>query len=191
MHRLVKNGGRAAGIPQRTVEFRFTYFSCEGIRGCHLVSQSGLPDQKVVVFRVGREEYAVTIAAVRDVESWIQPTPVPEAPPVVEGVVNLRGEVIPVIDLGKLFKSARQKRDADSRIMVMEVGGHQAGFIVDDVTEVQTVMPEAVAPPSPVLLGSNAASAESSIITGIVKLGDRLVILVDADRILASLKLAG
>ncbi|HEY3368524.1 MAG TPA: chemotaxis protein CheW [Symbiobacteriaceae bacterium] len=151
------------------------------------MAQTGLTDQKVVVFRVGREEYAVAIAAVKDVEPWIQPTPVPEAPPVVEGVVNLRGEIIPVIDLGKLFRSARQKENADCRIMVMEVDGQQAGFIVDDVTEVQTVMPDAVSPPSPVLLGK--ASAAGSIITGIVKMGERLVILVDASRILASLKL--
>lgn len=150
--------------------------------------EAGLAETKVVVFRVGKEEYAVTISAVQEVGPWAQPTPVPEAPPMVEGVINLRGDIIPVIDLGRLFKTGRQKELADSKTIVMEVDGHRAGFVVDDVTEVQTVSPGAVAPPSPVL---RAGSQAGSMVSGIIKMGEnRLVVLVDARRILAFAQLS-
>lgn len=153
------------------------------------MAETGTTDMQVVVFRLGREEYAVSITAVKDVQSWIQPTPVPESPPVVEGVINLRGEIIPVIDLGKLFRTERQNANTEARIMVMEVEGEKAGFVVDDVTEVRTLTPDAVAPPSPVLHGG--ASGSRGTITGIAKLGEgRLVILVDAVRILKGLQLS-
>ncbi|MGE5676021.1 MAG: chemotaxis protein CheW [Mycobacterium leprae] len=150
------------------------------------MTENGATEQKVVVFRVGVEEYGVSIAAVKDVQPWVKPTPVPEAPPMVDGVINLRGEIIPVIDLAKLFRTKHQNAEADSRIMVIEMNDSQAGFVVDDVIEVQTFSAEAVAPPSPLLRGGAAGRAE--LVTGILKVGQgRLVILVDAQRILASL----
>lgn len=150
----------------------------------------GVAETKIVVFRVGQEEYAVSIAAVKEVGPWTQPTPVPDAPAVVEGVMNLRGEIIPVIDLGRLFRTTRLKAPADSKTLVMEVDGHQAGFVVDDVTEVQTVTPGDIKPPSPVLRMPGAVSG-GSVVSGIIKLGqNRLVVLVDAHRILAQAQIA-
>jgi purine-binding chemotaxis protein CheW len=151
--------------------------------------QTGLADNKVVIFRVGREEYAVPIAAVQEVGPWTQPTPVPEAPPIVEGVIDLRGAIIPIIDLGKLFRTERLKAPADAKILIMEVGGQQAGFVVDDVTEVQSVDMTKVAPPSPVLRTSR--SPAGSVVSGIINMGEnRLVVLVDPVRILGSADLA-
>jgi purine-binding chemotaxis protein CheW len=151
--------------------------------------QTDVADQKVVVFRVGREEYAVSIAAVKEVIPWIQPTPVPDAPAVVEGVVDLRGDVIPIIDMARLFRSARQHDDAGSRIIVMEVGGQQAGFVVDSVTEVHTVVPGTVAPPSPVLRMTRGDAG--AVVSGILKMGEnRLVVLVDPVRILSAAQVA-
>lgn len=146
--------------------------------------QTGLTEQKVVVFRVGSEEYAVAIGNVREVNSWIKPTPVPDASPVVEGVIDLRGDVIPVIDLARLFRTSRRNADSESKIMVVEVGGQQAGLVVDDVTEVQTLAAGAVAPPSPVWQGRGSGS----VVSGIAKLGEnRLVLLVEVERILAGI----
>ena len=93
------------------------------VDGGAVTLQTGTMESKIVVFRLGRQEYAVSIGAVREVGSWTQPTPVPEAPPVVEGVIDLRGEIIPVIDLGKLFRTGRDRANQDSRVMVMEVEG--------------------------------------------------------------------
>lgn len=143
-------------------------------------------EQKVVVFQVGREEYAVEIGAVREVVPWTQPTPVPDSPPLVEGVVNLRGEIIPVIDLGRLFNTIRIHEGSESRIMVMEVEGQQAGFVVDAVSEVYTAGMSALVPPSPVLRSARLDPARE-IVLGILKLGEnRLVVLVDPQRVLAS-----
>lgn len=148
--------------------------------------QTGSSVEKIVIFRLGREEYAVSIGAVREVGSWTQPTPVPEAPPVVEGVIDLRGEILPVIDLGKLFRTGRERANPDSRVMVMEVQGQQAGFVVDDVTEVLSVPPESVSKASPVLHSQMAGGAGASVVSGIVKLGSsRLVVLVDPVKILS------
>lgn len=106
----------------------------------------------------------------------------------VEGVINLRGEIIPVMDLGRLFKTGRLKELSDSKTIVMEVDGHRAGFVVDDVTEVQTISPGDVAPPSPVL---RAGSQAGAMVSGIIKMGEnRLVVLVDSRRILAFARLA-
>lgn len=150
------------------------------------MTQAGIVDQKVVVFAVGRSEYAVSISAVKEVVPWTQPTPVPEAPPIVEGVVDLRGDIIPVVDLGRRFRTTRLKQAVDSRIMVIEVDGRRAGFIVDDVTEVHTLVPGAVTPPSSVLR-SHGPSAGDMVVSGILKLGDnRLVVLVDAAQVLTA-----
>ncbi|HYG57437.1 MAG TPA: chemotaxis protein CheW [Symbiobacteriaceae bacterium] len=150
--------------------------------------QTGPVENKVVVFQVGKEEYAVTIAAVKEVQPWTQPTPVPEAPPMVEGVMNLRGDIIPVIDLGRLFRSTRLKAPEESKTIVMELDGQQAGFVVDDVTEVHTVTAGQVSPPSPVL---RTQGGNAQMISGIIKMGEnRLVVLVEPRRILANAQLS-
>jgi purine-binding chemotaxis protein CheW len=158
--------------------------------GVRLV-QTEFTDQKVVVFRVGREEYAVTITAVKEVVTWMKPTPVPDSPAAIDGVVDLRGDVIPVVDLAGLFRTTRQNADSDSRIIVMEVGGQQAGFVVDDVTEVHTVAAGTVSPPSPVLRITRLDGAGGTVVSGILKMGEsRLVVLVDPGRILATAQIA-
>lgn len=135
-----------------------------------------MADQKLVVFAVGKQEYAVPIGTVREILAWMAPTPVPEAPPIVEGVVELRGEILPVVDLGKRFGRPRLKPDAESRIMIMDLNGRHAGWIVDDVVEVHTAVPGAISPPSP-LVGAR----HDGVVSGILKIGDnRLVVVLDA-----------
>lgn len=144
-------------------------------------------EQKVVIFKVGLEEYAVPIQVVKEVGPWIRPTPVPEAPPIVDGVINLRGDVIPVVDLGRRFSVKRSKADVDARIIVMEVQGRQAGFVVDEVTEVHPMDEERVAPPSPLIRQQES----DPMVTGILKIGEeRLVVMVDPSKILTDQILA-
>lgn len=141
----------------------------------------GTRENKVVIFSVGRQEYAVPIGLVKEVQPWTKPTPVPEAPPIVEGVIDLRGEIVPIIDLGRRFGTSRARAPEESKIMIIEVGGRQAGVVVDDVTEVHTLGPSSVTPPSPWL----KHSLKDEIVSGILKAGEgRLVVLVDAGNIL-------
>lgn len=148
------------------------------------MEKSGSGDQKMVIFAVGRQQYAVPITAVKEVQPWTMPTPVPEAPPIVEGVIDLRGEIIPVVDLGRRFRTERLKEGPDSRIMVLEVGDRHAGWIVDEVVEVHTPASGSLAPPSPLLMNM-AAVANDPVVSGILNMGgNRLVVVLDAARVL-------
>ncbi len=148
----------------------------------------GTQENKVVIFSVGSQEYAVPITVVKEVVPWSRPTPVPEAPPIVEGVIDLRGDIIPVIDLGKRFGTSRSRPPEDSKIIVMEVDGRQAGVVVDEVTEVHALQPGSVTPPSPWLKNS----LKDDIVCGILKAQEgRLVVMVDASHILAERILSG
>jgi purine-binding chemotaxis protein CheW len=159
--------------------------------GCSVV-QAKTAESKVVVFRVGREEYAVSIEMVKEVITWIEPTPVPDAPSGVEGVISLRGDVIPVVDLGRLFRAPRQSRQADGRIIVMEVNEERAGFVVDAVSEVQHISAAMVAQPSPMLRQGSGQPNTGAMIAGIIKFAQgRLVALIDPVRIITSLHLEG
>lgn len=137
-------------------------------------------EQQLVVFALANEHYGVSIAAV---ESIIKPqaiTLVPHAPRFVEGVTNLRGKVLPVIDLRKRFGLAAAAPTKDTRIIVVEVPGATVGVIVDGVSEVLRIRPETIEPPSPLV-----TTVESSFITGIAKIDERLVILLDLGKVLS------
>lgn len=142
----------------------------------------GTHENKVVIFTVGRQEYAVPITVVKEVVPWTKPTQVPEAPPIVEGVIDLRGDIVPIIDLGKRFGTSRSRAAEESKIIVMEVNGRQAGVVVDEVTEVYGVQPASVTPPSPWLKNS----LKDEIVCGILKVQEgRLVVMVEVSNILA------
>lgn len=141
---------------------------------------------EVVIFAVGQQEYAVPITVVMEVQAWTKPMPVPEAPPIVEGVIDLRGEVIPVVDLGRRFGIGRRKADADACIMVMEIEGRHAGWIVDEVKEVYTPEEGAFSPTSP-LLARTQGAASDPVVAGVLRAGEgRLVVVLDAAAILRS-----
>lgn len=136
-------------------------------------------EQQLVVFQVGAELYGVQIARVQEIIRLQAITRVPRAPTFVEGVINLRGKVIPVIDLRRRFGLCVSEHTRASRIVVVEISRQVVGIIVDGVSEVLRVSPSAVEPPSPVVAG-----VDSQYLHGIAKLDDRLVILLDLDRVL-------
>lgn len=136
--------------------------------------------EKVVVFRLGRESYGVDIRHVREVVPWEAPVPLPGAPAHVEGILHLRGEVLPVMDLARRFRVARSLPDAEARIMVVDAGPAAVGLVVDEVTEVLALAPGQVQPVAAV-----ARNAADPLVTGVARLPDRLVILVDLARVAA------
>ncbi|MEM9418672.1 MAG: chemotaxis protein CheW [Planctomycetota bacterium] len=135
---------------------------------------------QLVSFEIGAEEYAISILAVQEINRMMPITRVPHAPAAVEGVINLRGRIIPVIDMRKRFDLEPVSDDGDARIIVVEVGtaGRVIGFTVDRVHEVLRLDPTIVDP------APTAGSAiDADFIRGVGKLDDRLLILIDLERL--------
>ncbi len=136
---------------------------------------------QLVTFEVAGEEFAVDILAVREINRMLQITRVPQSPEDVEGVINLRGRIIPVVDLRKRFSLDAGERDNDARIVVVEVSDRVVGFIVDRVHEVLRIN-SSIVEPAPAM----TAGAEADYIQGVGKLDDRLLILIDLERLFTS-----
>lgn len=134
---------------------------------------------QLVTFRLGAEHFGVPIGAIQEVVRLPEITPVPEAPAFVEGVINLRGRILPVLDLGRRFRLPDRPRTRASRILVAEAGGRPVGLIVDAVCEVVRLPGAAIEPPPPVVGGIGV-----DYITGVGKLADRLLVLLDLGRVL-------
>ncbi len=135
---------------------------------------------QLVSFNIGNEEYAIDILKVQEINRMISITSIPNSPAFVEGVINLRGKVIPVISLRKRLNFADKKTDGNSRIIVVEVKSKTIGFIVDGVSEVLRIPASITEAPPQITGGIN-----SKYITSIAKLEDRLIILLDLDMILS------
>ena len=138
-------------------------------------------EDQLVVFELADEHYGVDIAAVEGIIKMQNITAVPHAPAFVEGVTNLRGSVLPVLDLRKRFSMPAADETNETRIVVVEMGGDSVGMVVDAVSEVLRVSEEAIEPPAPLV-----TSADSAFITGIAKVDDRLVILLDLGKVLSA-----
>jgi purine-binding chemotaxis protein CheW len=133
----------------------------------------------IVGFRIGRETFGVPIAMVHEIVRVPDITAVPEAPDYVEGVINLRGKIVPVVDLRKRFGELEVRTTKKNRILVAEVDHKMVGLIVDAASEVIKI-PESDVEPAPNVF----EEGELNYVTGVGKLGGRLVILVDLNRIL-------
>ncbi len=138
-------------------------------------------EAQLVVFRMEREEFACNINDVREVLKMIKVTPLPRSLDFVEGVINLRGDVIPVIDLRKRFGLAEAERTDESRIIIVEVEERMVGLIVDSVTEVIRLMQNQIqdAP-------TQVAGSKTDLIMGVGKIEQRMLIILNLDRILTS-----
>ncbi|RMF02180.1 MAG: chemotaxis protein CheW [Chloroflexi bacterium] len=136
-------------------------------------------ENQIVVFKLGREFYGVEIAAVEGIIKMQAITSVPKSPEFVEGVTNLRGTVLPVVDMRKRFGLPAAEETKETRIIVVEMNGLTVGMVVDAVNEVLRVPVEDIEPPSPMV-----ATVDSAFITGIAKVSDRLIILLDLAKVL-------
>lgn len=135
---------------------------------------------QLVTFSIGEEEFGVDILKVQEIIRTMEITKVPRAQEFVEGVINLRGKVIPIIDLRRRFGFTSKEHDKHTRIIVIEINNMIVGFVVDSVSEVLRIPAATVEPPPPVVAG-----VESEYISGVGKLQDRLLILLDLDKLLS------
>ncbi len=134
---------------------------------------------QLVTFCVNNEQYAVDILRVQEINRMMTITQVPQSPAGVEGVINLRGRIIPIMDLRVRFGMPKGERTDESRIVVVEAGGAIVGFIVDKVHEVLRISRSTV-DAAPAM----SSTVESRYIEGVAKLENRLIILLDLDALL-------
>jgi purine-binding chemotaxis protein CheW len=136
-------------------------------------------DLQIVGFRVGRETYGVPITAVHEIVRVPEITAVPDAPDYLEGVINLRGKIVSIVDLRKRFGEAAAQPSNKNRILVAEVNGKLLGLVVDSASEVLRIARSQIeAPPALVQEG------RLNCVTGVGKLQGRLIILIDLARLL-------
>ena len=135
---------------------------------------------QLVSFCLADEEYGIEISKVREIILVGEITEVPQTPPYVKGLINLRSTVIPIVDLKLIFGLPEVERTDDTRIVVVDVRGKTIGVIVDEVNEVLRVSREQIAPPPEVVRGR----AGDDYLIGLAKVDDRLMILIDIEQIL-------
>jgi len=134
---------------------------------------------QLVSFNLDREEYGVYVLKVREIIRITNVTRVPNTPYYVEGVINLRGKVIPIISLRKKFSLPEVENDKQTRIIVMDVDGELMGFIVDSVSEVIRISSSEIQPPPLVVNGG----VDQEYLSGVINRTDRLLVLLDLERV--------
>lgn len=134
---------------------------------------------QLVSFRLAQEEYGIEITKVQEIILMGEITRIPQTPPYIKGLINLRSTVIPIVDLRLRFGLSQEAPTDETRIMVVNVRGKTIGIIVDAVSEVLRIAQDQIAPPPPTVAGLGR-----DYLTGLVKLQNRLLILLDIDKIL-------
>lgn len=135
---------------------------------------------QLVSFKIGNEEFGVNILKVQEINRMLQITRVPNTPNFIEGVINLRGRVIPVVDLRVKFNMPKKEHDKQTRIIVVELEDKTVGFLVDEVSEVLRI-PKSITEAPPEIV----SNINSEYITAVGKLEDRLIILLDLEKALS------
>jgi len=138
-------------------------------------------EKYIVGFQVGRETYGVPITSLQEIVRVPEITAVPDAPDYLEGVINLRGRIVSVVDLRKRFGQASAGLDRRSRILVVEHRGRPAGMIVDSASEVLKI-PESEIEAAPAMMQEGGLDC----VTGLGKYQGRLIILLDVGKVLAA-----
>jgi len=134
-------------------------------------------EEQFLTFRLDGQEYGISILKVQEIKGWDKMTPIPNSPPYVKGVLNLRGVIVPVFDLRLRFGLPETVRDAFTVIIVVNIGGRMAGIVVDAVSDVINVsLEQQCAAPE------YEGQQNREFIKGLAQVEDKLLILLDIDR---------
>src|SRR4249920_3629935 len=137
--------------------------------------------REVLVFVLGGEEYAVDILKVQEIRGYEKVTTIPAAPAYLKGVVNLRGIIVPVIDMRIKFGMAEPKYDSFTVVIILRVAGRVIGIVVDGVSDVVGLLPSEVKP-APAL----GSIVDSGFLAGLATQGDRMILLLEIEKFLSS-----
>jgi len=150
-----------------------------------MITGNELGERKIVTFSLGQQIFGIEMAALIEIREWDEPTPLPGVPPYIKGVTNLRGTVVPVVGLAERLGWAASPVHARSCILVVNLAGKQAGFLVDEVADIVLIKDSDIRPAPDVEIG------EAAVIKGLVKTatreggsgpaGDIMVLLLDLE----------
>ncbi len=139
-----------------------------------------LMDKQIVTFTIDTEEYGLEILKVQEVVRLPHITRLPRAPVFIKGVINLRGNIIPIIDLREKFGLKSEEYTETTRVIIVEVVDKRLGMVVDNVSQVVRVPASSIAPPPPMISGE-----ANQYLAGVVRLDERLIIMLNVENILS------
>ena len=148
----------------------------------------GVGANEFLTFTLGDEEYGVDILKVQEIRGYDTVTKIPDAPDYLKGVINLRGTIVPVIDLRIKFRLAKAEYNSFTVMIILNIAKRVVGIVVDGVSDVMQLGTEQIRPPPE--LGSGDAVQASNFITGLGTFDNRMLILVDIEKLLRSQDMA-
>ena len=138
-------------------------------------------DNEVLSFRLAKEEYAISILKVQEIRGYEEPTMLPSAPACIKGIMNLRGSIVPIVDMRILFNLGEPAYDQFTVVIVLNIKNHVIGMVVDSVSDVVTLANEQMRP-APEM----GITADGDYITGLGTVGERMLIVLDIDKLMSS-----
>ena len=139
--------------------------------------------RELITFCIGEQEFAVDIMSVREIRGWSPATPLPQTPDYMRGVINLRGAVLPIMDLAARLGLSINEISARSVIVVVNVGERQVGLLVDAVSDILTISPEAIQPPPDI-----ACDRVRSFVKGLISVEGRMISEIALEHLLPELE---
>jgi len=145
------------------------------------VSEANNNELEVLSFRLGAEEYGISILKVQEIRGYDAVTRIANAPAFLKGVINLRGQIVPIVDMRIRFALGRAEYDAFTVVIILNIGRQVIGMVVDSVSDVVTLAPEQVRPAP-----SIGGGIDADHLLGLGTVGERMLILLDIERLMAS-----
>jgi purine-binding chemotaxis protein CheW len=142
---------------------------------------TAIDDNEMLSFRLGKEEYGISILKVQEIRGYEQPTRMANAPEHLKGVINLRGSIVPIVDMRIKFKLGQPTYDSFTVVIILNIGRHVIGMVVDSVSDVVTLTSEQIRP-APAM----GAAADTRHLRGLGTIGERILILLDIDALMRS-----
>lgn len=143
-------------------------------------------NREFLTFRLGAESYAIDILKVQEIRGWESPTAIANSPPFIKGVINLRGVIVPILDLRVKFRLAKAEYDDFTVVIILNVASRVVGVVVDSVSDVLALPAEAIRP-TPEF---SPATFDTHYITGLATVEEELLILLDIEKLMTSADMA-